>query len=533
MKRVLLFILVLCSIMPLWAENYYVVYFFDKQHSTYSVQRPQEFLSTKALERRSKFHIALDTTDLPISEVYLDSVKNTGAQIRQCSKWLNYCVAIVPSDSILHQIQQLSCVDTTVLCKKITVPSPLRSVLKQPTSIDTMYYNTSFMQNNMLNVPQIHDLGFLGDSIKIAILDAGFTYANTETAFDSLRAYDRLTPIYDFVDMDTTLFHGNIHGTQVLSTMGGQMPRSFVGSAPKAHFYLFRTEDALTEWPIETDNWVSAAEKADSLGIDLITSSLGYYSFDDDSLSYSWTDLDGQTSRVSRAAEMAVQKGIFVVNSAGNEGNKTWHYITVPSDADDVLCVGAVDSQESYAYFSSTGPSADGRIKPDVVALGQEAVVMGQGSTPLLANGTSYSTPITAGMVACLLQAFPNQAPIDLVQIIRETSSQYATPDSLKGYGVPDALAVYNYLQTTTLDSDEPQVAPDLFFSSSDYTIYFNNTCEAHEALVYTMMGQRVIHQKSAESKLTQVSLTNLPQGLYIVQYKAGLVWKNSKVLVP
>ncbi len=325
---------------------------------------------------------------------------------------------------------------------------PEENLVKGTTSGQSYDYGQAFNQINMLNGIPLHDLGLDGAGMTIAVLDAGFLNADVIEAFDSLWLNNQIIGYKDFVSpLAPDIFDSHYHGTMVLSTMGANLPTEMVGTAPKADYWLLRSEDGATEYLIEELNWASAAEFADSLGADIINSSLGYTTYDDPAQDHTYEDMDGNTTPITIAADLAASKGILVVNSAGNSGSSSWHYIGAPADGDSVFTIGAVNSSGNYASFSSTGPTYDDRIKPNVVAQGQGSTVISAYSGNVTSgNGTSFSSPITAGMVACLWQAHPNKKNTEIMEAIQQSASQALNPDSLLGYGIPDYFAAHSTL---------------------------------------------------------------------------------------
>lgn len=420
----------------------------DKNASTYSLKQPSEFLSAKALQRRERQHIALTSNDLPVSPAYVQEIRKSGVKIISCSKWFN-TVSIVTDDvKKIEDIKQLSFVREV---KKITsapakhpkfedeeiIPINTQALKIQQTNM-TLDYGQAFKQAEQIGITCLHAKGYLGEGVTVAVLDAGFLSVDTLPAFDSLIINKRLLGTRDFVTGDTMVFEDNSHGMMVLSCMAGYIPGQIIGTAPKAKYWLIRTEEAASESIQEEMNWAVGAEFADSVGADVINTSLGYSLFDNASENHTYADMNGNTTMVTKAADIAASKGIFVTVSAGNAAGPPWYKITSPADADSVLAVGAIDSTGQIASFSSRGPSFDGRIKPNTVARGLYAVVSGIGGGIAQAHGTSFASPITAGAVACLLQANTTKTNIQLLKAIQESASQYVSPDSIKGNGIPD-----------------------------------------------------------------------------------------------
>jgi serine protease AprX len=435
-----------------FAQNRYVIFFTDKNNSPYSVSNPSAFLSQKAIDRRANQGIAITQHDFPVNPAYVSGLTNAGAQVINTSRWFNSATVVINDPTVLGTVLALPYVsdwkvigrtaastsnppkfsDESILSKGPVTTSPYRTA--------AFNYGSSYNQVAMLKGDIMHQNGYTGEGMVIAVLDAGFPGVDNLPAFDSLRASNRILSTWDFVDNNDMVYDDHYHGTMVLSVIGGNIPGELIGTAPHASFHLLRPEDAPTEYIIEEYNWASAAEYADSAGADIINSSLGYTRFDDSSQDHSYADLDGNTTPITRAADMAASKGMVVCNSAGNEGAGPWFRISAPADADSILAVGAVDATSIYVPFSGKGPSFDGRVKPDIAAQGQQTLAAnpwgGGNVTP--ANGTSFSSPLIAGMVATLWQCNPTATNMQIINAIRQSATQSANPDSLMGYGIPD-----------------------------------------------------------------------------------------------
>jgi serine protease AprX len=418
-----------------------------------------KLLSDKAIERRQKFALDFDSTDYPVNEKYIQQVLlDTSLTLRYSLKWHNAIVVETYSKTIktaemLPFVKGISFVGTTNAATNPIQPSFTTPSLKLKESVITTKnltpenYGVAYLQNEQIGVIKLHQNGFDGNGVDLAVFDAGFLNIHKIPAFIKHQGNDMLTYGYDLVDLDLELNDRDNHGTAVSSCIGSYDVNNYIGSAPRANLFLFRTENASSEYPLEELNWCKAAELADSAGIDMITSSLGYNQYDDVSLSYTWADLTGRKSYISLAARLAVEKGIFVLNSAGNEGDKKWQKIGTPADVAEVLTIGAVDLKDNLGSFSSQGRNALGEIKPDVCALGVKANVASTYGSYYQGYGTSYATPIAAGGVACLLQAFPNVLPKKIADVVRHTASQCNTPDSLMGYGVARFDLAYDVLK--------------------------------------------------------------------------------------
>ncbi|MEJ8755364.1 S8 family serine peptidase [Pontibacter sp. H259] len=435
------------------APKKYLIYLTDKTNSPYTLDKPQEYLSTKAIARRLKQQIPVTPRDLPVNPAYVQAIKNKGAEVWYTSRWFN-AVVVKATQAQLQQVNTLPFVKNSRALNRIASPSQTATEaaklgysmapLRVAESFADSDYGSAFHQANMLGANELHSIGFRGEGMTIAILDAGFPEVTNIAAFSHLFQNNQISATYDFVENKANVYGASTHGTAVLSTMAAYAPGKMIGTAYKANYLLLRTEDAATEHNIEEVNWLVAAEFADSAGADVINSSLGYTVFDEPSVSYTYEQMDGNTTIVSRAADFAAATGMLVVVSAGNEGGKPWKYISAPADADSVLTVGAIDSLGVIASFSSRGPAADGRIKPDVVALGAKAYVLNTAGNVVKSNGTSFSGPIMAGFATVLWQAYASRTNYELLQLIRQMGNQASNPDNVYGYGVP------NYSRTVT-----------------------------------------------------------------------------------
>lgn len=417
----------------------YFVQFTDKQGS-----EPIEF-SERAQAQRELWNIKTDSLDYEVSPVYLDSIRQLGATVMHCSRWMNGATVKVvesESESVIEKIKACSFVDTVYLTRddakeKVADKWDLSEIPWKAPQRQIMQYSDT--QLNVYNLLALHERGYIGQGIQMAVIDGGFTNANTLTCFDSVRS--RILGIYDFTD-DTDDFYGPTggHGSMCFSLIGGYT-EGYEGSAMGAEYYLMRSEEYATESPKEMDNLVVAFEKADSLGINVLSISLGYALFDNPELNLTYAQMDGRSTRVSRAATIAAKKGILVCNAAGNEGNKEWKYITSPADADSILTVGAVGVDSAMATFSSFGPSADGRVKPEVCAVGRQSVIINPETDVLRkGNGTSFACPLLAGLAACVWSAHPQETAAQIRQRIIDSAHKKDTPDERYGYGIPDAL---------------------------------------------------------------------------------------------
>lgn len=414
----------------------------DKHGTPFSLSRPSRFLSAKAIERRVRQHLELDSTDLPVNPAYLGAIRSKGVDVVGVSKWNNTAIVRTTDPALLDSVAALPCVRrvSEVWASPDSVDAPSQRLryhteFNQWDTIRHTPYGAAYQQVAMLGGQRLHRYGFTGRGVTIAVLDGGFMNADRIPCMREINVVGSR----DFVvPPSTDVFKEMEHGTKVLSVIGVNQPGVFIGTAPDASFWLLRCEDSSSEFPVEEDYWAAAAEFADSVGVDIISSSLGFHAFDNPAYNYKLNQLDGHTALISRTASMLAGKGIVLVCSAGNDGMASWKKINVPADADDIITVGAVTPDLRNAAFSSIGPTADGRVKPDVMALGSPAAVITGRGTVIRDVGTSFSAPLVAGMVACLWQALPNATARDVIAMVRRCSSNYATPDNIYGYGVPD-----------------------------------------------------------------------------------------------
>ncbi|KGO93765.1 S8 family serine peptidase [Flavobacterium subsaxonicum] len=521
MKKILLFTLLVISGIANAQQDAWV-YFTDKPDTAYYLANPLEMLTQKALDRRAAHNIALDAIDVPIHQQYIDDVAASGGiTVMAKSKWLN-ALHVRGTQANISTLGNLSFVASIDYADKNITDVNKQAKVQQPKSVakvsdvtdvaENFSYGQSGTQIEMLNGHLLHQQGYTGAGMTIAILDAGFPGVNTAGPFQRLYDNNLVLGGHNFVGGSEDFYTGGSHGTNVLSTMGGYVEGQLVGTAPDASYYLFITEDVSSENPVEESYWVEAAEMADSLGVDVINTSLGYFDYDNPNYSYTYEDMDGQTAFISRGLDIAFTRGLFCVTSAGNSGASADPYISVPADAVNTLAVGAVTSSEEYAFFSSIGPSYDGRVKPDVMAMGQSATISDIFGTITTASGTSFSGPITAGLVACLWQAAPAKSNAEILQAIKESADRYNNPNDQYGYGIPDfALALT--LQTDKFTTAEPFVIyPNPF--KNTVSLSLPQGIEAATITLYNNLGQVVWEQNVTTAK-PEIAVQNLSGGIY------------------
>ena len=509
--------------------------FADKLNSPYSISVPSDYLSAKAIARRAQQNIAIVDNDLPVNPSYVLGVQNTGARILTRSKWMNG-VTVECDSTQLQAISALPYVISSTTVNRMRpnshgkskfktggVPYNSTASLARSQSLD---YGMSFNQIHLMNGEYLHDAGFKGEGMTIAVLDAGFFSVDQLAPFDSIRSAGQILGTWDFVADEASVYEDNSHGMSVLSCIAGNVPGQLVGTAPHASFWLLRSEDDPTENIIEEYNWISAAEFADSVGADMISSSLGYSTFEDTTKSHTYTDMDGNTCPSSIGADIAASKGMLILVSAGNSGNSPWHYISAPSDADSVLSVASVDEFGYKSGFSSWGPASDGDIKPNVAAKGSSTTISYSDGTIGGGSGTSFACPVLAGAAACLWQAHPLKTNMEVLHAIEASANYYNNPGDSLGYGIPNFIVADLLLGGTIINrSGEDNllsVYPNPFNQNFEISFYsgINQTIQLS---IIDELGRevRTISNEVAGGKSTIVtfpSLNELRKGIYFVR---------------
>ena len=528
----------------------YVIRFKDKAGTPFTLNNPSQYLSARAIQRRTRQNISVDSTDLPITPRYIDSISLAGnVTILNKSKWLNQVCIQTTDAAALAKINSFSFVisanpvrrtEQIEISEKKTKnkfnEDVSQTAVTQSLQNTTDYYNygSSFAQIHIHEGEFLHNNGFRGDGMLMAIMDDGFRNYLTVTAFDSARNNNQVVETYDFVANKTTVTEEDTHGAYCFSIFAANWPGQLVGSCPKAKFYLYRTEDVSSEYPIEEQNWVAAAERADSIGVDVFSTSLGYTTFDNPVFDHTYADMNGKTTIIAKANTLAARKGIISVVAAGNDGNDSWHYIGTPADADSIVTVGAVNSSGIVANFSSYGPSSDGRVKPTVASVGQGTFFAALNNQPASGNGTSFATPNMAGLITCLWQAFPDFTNMEIIEAVKRSSSIYSTPDNRIGYGIPnfhkafDDLTQQRFLKNanTILGNNWIKIYPNPF--QKYLTVLIKPKISGAMVLkIYNATG-KLFATKTVSTQQGQTQIVNfdhlqvLSKGIYILRYSNG-----------
>lgn len=536
-KYIFLIIITLYNLNIFSSEGYmFRVQLKDKGQTGYTIDKPEEFLSKRAIERRKRQNISIDNSDLPISSAYINVIEELGCTVVAKSKWLQ-TVSIYCNDSLfVEKINQLDFVDSTTFAwKGDTARTTARELPRSKRFVEKpkSEYGYGDVQIKTVNGDFLHKEGYKGKGLEIAVIDAGYTNLKEILLLDNVS----IKGIKDFVYNGNNIFESSDHGLKVLSVMASNRPNIFVGTAPEAKYWLLRSEDSRSEFPIEEDYWAAAAEYADSIGVDIINASLGYHTFNAPAKSYTHEQLDGKTAYITIAANMAASKGIFVEVSAGNDGANIWEKIAFPSDAANVLTVGAIARDSTIAYFSSRGLTADGRIKPDVVAVGFSTAVIANTGEVDLVNGTSFSGSVMSGLAACLWQSAPSLTNIELLDIIRKSSDKYATPDGIYGYGIPNMKTAFLLAGNTPSGIENEGLNKEpLFDIKSDSIGYFSvskkekTMDETYTIRAFTLDG-KVIMTDTLREQEQSFYLPNYPKQMKIIAISGTGVKESYKII--
>ncbi|MER0439303.1 S8 family serine peptidase [Emticicia sp. W12TSBA100-4] len=542
MKRLILCLLIFTSFTT-FAQNQYFVLFKDKANSPYSVSRPKEFLSERSIKRRENQKIAITERDLPPNPSYLTEITKTGAKVLYKSRWING--ALIQTDATtLTKILNLTFVKG--LEGKGDIRNTRQNAESQAAKTRDKFGNEGILDNGlsqtqlaMLGADKMHTKGYRGEGMMIGVLDSGFLNANRLSFFNDLFNDKRVVGTWDFVNNEANVYNDHSHGTNVLSCMAAFENSRIVGTAYKASYLLLTTEDVSSETKREEANWLFGAEMADSVGVDVINTSLGYTEFDNPAQNYKYTDMNGDRALATRAADWAAQAGILVVASAGNEGSGSWKYIGTPADADSIIAVGAVTSIQNIASFSSFGPSADGRVKPELSAQGAATVVGNTNGTIGAANGTSFSSPLLAGFAASFWQAFPTLTNMQVREYLIRSASQYTNPDNRFGYGIPNFDKAFELAELESLINElkksgqEVMVFPNPINDGASTKVWVlkNDAGTNFEYSISDLTGKTLWTLNSKESKITLPTINELPLANIILKVTAENLKYSTKII--
>ncbi|MDO4190195.1 MAG: S8 family peptidase [Bacteroidales bacterium] len=523
MKKRLFHIIVLtilyCLLSIDASAHVYFVSFDSKDSCGYSLQNPQQFLTQRALDRRAAAGIVVDSLDLPVPASYINQIKNSGGYVLNVSRWFNgVSVRINDSTSLraiaaLPFVVSMECTQYDSWEMQSVIKKSVADSLWRPTTHDVI---TSEQLMAQMNLKPLLDLGYRGSGKVVAVIDGGFPGVNSASSFDSVRPNILGTRNYAYIGK-SVYNTGVSHGSMVLSVMAGYISTptsSLRGTAPDASYYLFLTEQAAKESPLEMDNWVAAVEYADSLGVDVCSTSLGYFNFDNSEFNLSYAKMNGRSTRSSLAATLAAHRNMLIVVAAGNEGGSNWHHITSPSDAEDILCVGAVDIDNNHASFSSCGPSFDGRVKPDVCALGVMCPLSDSNGSFAQSSGTSFACPALAGAATSLWSALPHLTALQLRQLLIDHASQHLNPDSTLGYGIPDVYQSYLAEAPMGLNTAETTLCR---VAVNDGQLYYNTSAEG-DVKIFDVQGV-MLSCFHVEQFCGTIDISAWPQGIYLFHF--------------
>ena len=554
MKKLLLFLFLTTFFKASGQEDAWV-FLKDKPNKTIFLNNPLTMLSQRALDRRAKLVISLDSIDVPVDETYYNQIKNdVNITVLAKSKWLNAIHIQGEVEDINDLLSTYNFISHIEFANKSLntngkTSSKLKTIVpnhynKLNETLTDFNYGEADNQIKMLKGDYLHEQGLTGDGQIIAIIDAGFPNVNTLDAFERIRNNDQILGGYNFADRNTEFYTRSSHGTHVLSSIAGYIENEFVGTAPDAKFYLFISEIAETETVLEETLWVEAAERADSLGVDVINTSLGYTTYDNPNHSHAYADMDGKTTFISRGAEIGASRGLLLVNSAGNSGTGSWKYIGAPADAPSVISVGAVDASGGIASFSSFGPTSDGRVKPEILGQGQNPALINYitGDVTTSSSGTSFSGPIMAGLIACLNQnegfllKSSNKTSTNfntyLKQSVYESADKYNNPLDQYGYGIPNFEVAFNnyssFFNKETNELETLMIYPNPTIDS--FTISFDTeTLNDFTIQVFNILGKKVLKKINSNSKTVDISF--LESGVYILKISKENQHKTLKLI--
>ncbi|OEK04635.1 hypothetical protein BFP71_14360 [Roseivirga misakiensis] len=509
-----------------------MVFFTDKANTNYSTNRPLEFLSQRAIDRRLKHNAAITSQDFPVNSSYVDQVGALGIETYYTSRWMN--ALLVQMEAVdVNNVMSLPFVESVEFVSPAAILSPPGEIEQTddsplpPPRVETLQYQ-------MLGIDQMHTEGYMGSDVFVAIFDSGFNNYDNNPAFAHILAENRFIHTFNYVDNSIDVGNRFDHGLNVLSVLGadGEM----IGAVPKASFMLAVTENEVSEYRIEEYNWLFAAEAADSIGVDIINTSLGYSEFDDASMDYTVSQMDGQTAVITRAANIAASKGILLVNSSGNQRNSPWGTITAPADSENVLAVGAINSIGVLAGFSSSGLGGGGTTKPDVVALGVNVEVTNPQGFLTVANGTSFSSPLVAGLATGLIEAFPEKTNIQLMDILRESGDRAKNPDDDYGFGIPLFERAVKIADESLIPIEEGIIAYPNPTDLPYFTLSFGEPFIGEEVgiEIYNSEGAKVEVYRIVPSLFNnkqEIDLSSIRPGLLVLRLTSSLGVITKKII--
>ncbi len=514
-----------------------LVFFADKEDVAAALANPITILTQDAIDRKALHDVVIDERDVPVNENYITQIKNaTGITVYAKSKWMN-CVYVRGTQANIEDLLNLSFVTAVEFADKSLNPFPVNQSVGDKFEMENQEsriiynYGAASNQTEMIGIDYVHEQDFTGSGMVIAVLDSGFPNVWTNPAFSHIVNDGRLLGTYDFAERQVNVDGTGSHGARTFSDIGAFIQDQFVGTAPEASFYLFRTEYGPTENPVEEAWWVEALERADSLGVDVTNTSLGYQDYDNPNYDHTYQDLDGQTTIAARGANHAFDKGMLLVTSAGNDGGG-FNYVATPADAPGILTVGAVTASGNYASFSSIGPTVDGRVKPDVMAQGQNAAVVSQNGNVTTGNGTSFSSPIMAGAVASLWQARPELKNYQVMQIVRESAHLFNNPTAQMGYGIPNFEDAYNSLISLGVEDQLRETQFALYPNPVVDKLNISFPAGASEAriAIYNVLGEKVMEQSISTAK-NVLNVAELSSGMYIASITSNNKTNTFKIV--
>ena len=544
MKHILLLVFVFTTTLSFAQDDQIqdaLVFFDAKEGVDDALANPISIMTQDAIDRKAMHNVVIDARDVPVNEAHITTVKGVnGITVHSKSKWMN-CIYVRGTQSDIEGLMALDFVvglefaDPDLNSFAPMVPTPDKFALENQPPVQSIQYNygTAANQIEQINAQFLHqhEESYAGADMVIAVMDSGFPNIDINAAFVPAINEGRLLGTYDFVSRQEDVTGTGTHGVRTFSDIGGLLDGAFVGTAPQASYYLYRTEDGPNESPLEEALWLEALERADSLGVDVVNTSLGYKNFDNPNYNHSYEDLDGETTIGARAGNLAFDKGMLLVTSGGNDGGSSSEFIGTPGDSKGILTIGSVTSTGAYSSFSSIGPTVDGRIKPDVMAQGTNAAVVEQFGNVTVSSGTSFSSPIMAGAVACLWQAYPELTNGQIMQIIRESAHLFDEPTNLMGYGIPNFESAFNAAATLSVEEQLRKVQFAVFPNPATNLIKvsFPSDVENAAVSVYNILGKEVLKSRVSSSQ-NGIDISSLSAGMYLVKINANNVSNSFKI---